>query len=210
MFLIVILLVLILIFTMNQTKDGQHALGVIGLLAMGAAALYVLFWVVLFVGAGLWALKEHEQQKAQAEKVAQYCKEHAGKGWQIKNTDGSIADSGTCEGPAQRPFNPNDYPKADSTGAADDDCYDSAGNLMPNEFASFGALASCGAGQTRKAKSERVHVPAARLKWVETWEACDKAVTDSGHSTKEAYDACRATAEQGRAASLKPSPLTSV
>ena len=92
-------------------------------------------------------------------------------------------------------------PPANSTtlGAGDDDCYDSNGSLMPNDFSAFGgSLTSCGTGQTRKPRSERAHVPAAWRTWVEHWEACDKAVVDSGHATKEAFDACRATAEASR------------
>lgn len=84
-------------------------------------------------------------------------------------------------------------------GAADDDCYDASGNLLPNEFAAFGgALTSCGAGHTRKPKSQRAQVPALWRVWVEQREACDKAVVDSGHATKEAFDACRAKAEANR------------
>lgn len=83
--------------------------------------------------------------------------------------------------------------------SGDDDCYDSNGNLMPNDFSAFhGSLINCAPGQTRKPRSERAHVPAAWRTWVEQWEACDKGVVDGGHSTKEAFDACRATAEASR------------
>lgn len=83
--------------------------------------------------------------------------------------------------------------------AGDDDCYDSNGNLMPNQFSALGgSLVNCGDGRTRKPRSERAHVPAAWRVWVEQWEACDKAVVDSKHSTKEAFDACRTTAEASR------------
>jgi hypothetical protein len=84
-------------------------------------------------------------------------------------------------------------------GAGDDDCYDSNGDLMPNAFAAFGgSLSSCGPGQTRKTKSERTHVPTVWKAWVERRESCDKAVVDSGHATKEAFDACRVKAEASR------------
>ena len=77
--------------------------------------------------------------------------------------------------------------------------YDSNGNLMPNQFAAFGgSLLSCGTGETRKPRSERSLVPAAWRAWVEQREACEKAVADNKHSTKEAFDACRATAEASR------------
>jgi len=83
--------------------------------------------------------------------------------------------------------------------AGDDDCYDSNGNLMPNEFSAFGgSLSNCGPGQTRKPRSERAHVPVVWRIWVERWEACDKAVVDGKHATKEAFDACRTTAEASR------------
>jgi hypothetical protein len=85
------------------------------------------------------------------------------------------------------------------TTAGDDDCYDSNGNLMPNDALTFkGSLVSCGAGKTRKPRSERTRVPAAWRSWVEEREACDKAVVDSGHTTKEAFDSCRAKAEASR------------
>jgi hypothetical protein len=92
-------------------------------------------------------------------------------------------------------------PPANGTplGARGDDCYDSNGNLMPNDYAAFGgSITSCSPGQKRKPRSERANVPAAWRAWVEQWEACDKAVVDSGHATKEAFDACRATAEASR------------
>jgi hypothetical protein len=83
--------------------------------------------------------------------------------------------------------------------AGDDDCYDSNGDLMPNEAAAFGGtLASCGPDQTRKPKAERANVPTAWRVWVEQWEACDKTVVDSKHTSKEAFDACKATAEATR------------
>jgi len=96
---------------------------------------------------------------------------------------------------------PTHSPQANGTppGAGDDDCYDSNGNLMPNEFAAFGgSLDSCGPGRTRKPRSERANVPAAWRIWVEQWESCDKAVVDSKHATKQAFDACRTTAEANR------------
>ncbi|HEY1940155.1 MAG TPA: hypothetical protein VGJ33_19670 [Candidatus Angelobacter sp.] len=83
--------------------------------------------------------------------------------------------------------------------AGDDDCYDSNGNLMPNQFSAFGgSLIDCAPGHTRKPRSERAHVPAAWRVWVEQWEACDKAVVDGKHVTKEAFDACKTTAEDSR------------
>jgi hypothetical protein len=99
------------------------------------------------------------------------------------------------------PVSPTQLPQANGTppGAGDHDCYDSNGNLTPNEFAAFGgSLSSCGPGQTRKPRSERAQVPAAWRVWVEQWEACDKAVVDSKHATKQAFDACRTTAEANR------------
>lgn len=102
---------------------------------------------------------------------------------------------------------PTQSPQANGTppGAGDDDCYDSNGNLMPNQFAAFGgSLASCAPGQTRKPRSERTNVPAAWRIWVERWESCDKAVVDSKHATKQAFDACRRTAEANRP--MTPAP----
>jgi len=96
---------------------------------------------------------------------------------------------------------PTHSPQANSTppGSGDDDCYDSNGNLMPNQFAAFGgSLASCGPGHTRKPRSERANVPAAWRIWVERWESCDKAVVDSKHATKQAFDECRKTSEANR------------
>lgn len=91
------------------------------------------------------------------------------------------------------------------SGAGDDDCYDSNGNLMPNEFSAFGgSLITCGPDQTRKPRSERAHVPVAWRVWVEQWEACDKAVVDGKHATKEAFDACRRTADASRPKTLPP------
>jgi hypothetical protein len=102
---------------------------------------------------------------------------------------------------------PTQSPQANGTppGAGDDDCYDSNGNLMPNQFAAFGgSLASCAPGQTRKPRSERANVPAAWRIWVERWESCDKAVVDSKHATKQAFDECRTTAEANRP--MTPAP----
>jgi hypothetical protein len=99
------------------------------------------------------------------------------------------------------PVSPTQSPQANGNppGAGDDDCYDSNGNLAPNWFAAFGGYrVSCAPGQTRKPRSERAHVPAAWLVWVEQWEACDKAAVDSKHATQEAFDACRTTAEASR------------
>jgi hypothetical protein len=99
------------------------------------------------------------------------------------------------------PVSPTQLPQANGTplGAGDDDCYDSNGNLTPNAFSAFGgSLASCAAGQTRKPRSERAHVPAAWRAWVEQWEACEKSVVDSKDATREAFDACRTRAEASR------------
>jgi hypothetical protein len=52
--------------------------------------------------------------------------------------------------------------------AGDDDCYDSNGDLMPNQFSALGgSLINCAPGETRKPRSERAHVPAAWRAWVE-------------------------------------------
>jgi hypothetical protein len=103
------------------------------------------------------------------------------------------------------PVSLTQLPQANDTppGAGDDDCYDSNGNLGPATFAAFGgSLVSCGPGQTRKPRSERAHVPAAWRVWVEQWEACDKAVVDSKHATKEAFDTCKITAGARRPQTL--------
>lgn len=107
----------------------------------------------------------------------------------VCNTGHGIAVSPTQSPQANRP----------SPAAGDDDCYDSNGNLMPNEFAAFGgSLASCASGQTRKPRSERANVPTAWRIWVEQRESCERAVVDNKRTTKQTFDACRTTAEANR------------
>lgn len=99
------------------------------------------------------------------------------------------------------PASQTQLPQANGTPpqAGHDDCYDSNGNLAPNEFSAFGgSLINCAPGETRKPRSERAHVPAAWRTWVEQWEACDKKVVDGKHATKEAFEACRTAAEASR------------
>jgi hypothetical protein len=58
------------------------------------------------------------------------------------------------------------------------DCYDPQGQLLVDEGAAFnGVITKCAPGETSKPKSERIHVPLSRLRYVEQAESCQEQAT---------------------------------
>jgi hypothetical protein len=79
-----------------------------------------------------------------------------------------------------------------NNGNAAVDCYDTKGNLQPDEAVAFsGFTVGCAPGQITKLKTERAHVKKARLDWVEQVESCQKSVVDSGSARTDSVDVYR-------------------
>ena len=74
------------------------------------------------------------------------------------------------------------------------DCYDSQGNLLPDDFKAFGGWRSgCGPNESAKPVSERANMPAAMRQHVERIEACQKRVGEDPNSNPSKFQACLKT-----------------
>jgi hypothetical protein len=71
------------------------------------------------------------------------------------------------------------------------DCYDSQGNLMPDEAKAFdGWTSGCGPNQTAKPLTERANIPIEMRQHVERIEACEKRAAEDPKDNPSKFQAC--------------------